>query len=194
MIRMRGLGLGLVLSGLLACGNEAPQLGGEADPAADGGAEPDLGADAEADLGAETGPDGAVLDARAPCQVEDCEGEAIQIPRGPSIELPPCCLEAPASGCGYDLSEVDFAEFLGRDPGVPEGACIPQRFEGELDPSCPEQEVELGPVQAQLRGCCRPDGTCGVNLDLSLLGGPRFGCIPTRTGTDTSTRCGDSGG
>ena len=70
-------------------------------------------------------------------------------------DLPPCCTDT--NVCGLDLSAT---------AGQP--ACIERDAPGVEDAACPAAMVGGGLLT--FPGCCRPDGTCGVLVDLVPLG------------------------
>lgn len=179
--------IGASLAAAAACGTDSGQLGGT---------DPDLGSQdgGTVDVGVDMGPidQGPLAEGQIRCELQTCDSERIAIPFQPVIDLPACCLEEEPAACGYDLTELGTDNPLADQLAQLELGCIPTFFEGELDPSCPVLSVDTGTVFGSLDipGCCRDTGACGIALDLTNLGGPDFGCVPTSTvGTRTST-CG----
>jgi hypothetical protein len=54
-------------------------------------------------------------------------------------------------------------------PGSPTAACPSYYVNNPLQPG----------TQLEFPGCCRQDGTCGYDVDLTIYGGPDFGCGQT---------------
>lgn len=77
--------------------------------------------------------------------------------------VPGCCTSD--SKCGFDLTAAGFP------------VCLEANAPGNLDSQCPDQTL-AGVIP--LKGCCRPDKTCGA-LDTTL----GFGCasLPGVTAT-----------
>jgi hypothetical protein len=75
-----------------------------------------------------------------------------------------CCL---ADGtCGVDASfAAEWAGNSDRTLGI-SGGCQPRDQLGVPDGACNSQQAGVD----LLPGCCRPDGTCGVDLDILHLG------------------------
>jgi hypothetical protein len=46
-----------------------------------------------------------------------------------------------------------------------DGTCLEQAQVGKPDPECPDEKTEIDGVDVPFNGCCKPDNTCGVNLD-----------------------------
>jgi hypothetical protein len=81
---------------------------------------------------------------------------------------PPCCTGAAGDRCGIKLND----------------RCVELSQPGTLTKQCPTQPV-LGLAEGY--GCCRPEGTCG--LDFGLLG-TRFGCVdPVPLGLPPGATC-----
>jgi hypothetical protein len=108
--------------------------------------------------------------------------------------IPPCCADAKTSQCGLDSSEL--ASF---GPTFPV-TCQPLGQPGAKDPACPnspETPVEGTGLSLSFPGCCRPNHTCGYQLD--TVGGVialGLGCVdasPFLDGEAPQT-CGDQGG
>jgi hypothetical protein len=92
---------------------------------------------------------------------------------GPLGTLPPCCSMDMPNACGAILT-------------VAGGACA-TATPGKVDARCPPLMVAGG---ITLNGCCRPNGMCGLNLDIIGLG-----CNdPMIVGGGTAGRCGPDGG
>jgi len=95
----------------------------------------------------------------------DCKGTSCSSAFGGT----PCCAGANGDKCGFDVSQF-----------VDGGGCIETNQAGNPDPSC-DQTIEFDAGQREggtpdggfrLRGCCRPNGKCGVILGPIGCGDP----------------------
>lgn len=116
------------------------------------------------------------------------------------ITLPGCCpTDAPPDKCGLDLTAV--AQFIGVSLG-----CVELAQAGDLDKTCPDQNVSAMGQMVTLPGCCRPDNLCGNVVDFSQVApGTNFGCVqgstfldggaapPCGGGTSSASSSGSSG-
>lgn len=74
-----------------------------------------------------------------------------------NLTLPACCI---GPSCGVQMDIVAGA--------VPVyGGCQPPNQPGAIDSSCPSI---ASPVGGTIPGCCRSDGTCGIDLDVIGMG------------------------
>jgi hypothetical protein len=83
----------------------------------------------------------------------------------PETGLTECCTFA--GRCGVDFSS--FGSILGIAP-----VCQQFNQPGTIDYSCPSTGTLVGAGAPDFPGCCRPDGTCGVALNNSLVS---LGCV-----------------
>lgn len=95
------------------------------------------------------------------------------------VDLPACCAGTNGDKCGSDLTAAHA--LLAAIPAV----CEEQNQPGTADTSCPSMTLPV--VNLPVTGCCRPDNTCGLNLDLTSLGGPSFGCADSAPFLDGGT-------
>jgi hypothetical protein len=92
------------------------------------------------------------------------DGGAVFCPP-PSLLVPACCT---GGGCGLLIE-------LAGNPDIPlQSGCLPYGAPGVLDPRCPDIGTLLGTQANSVPGCCRPDGTCGIAIDMLNLG-----CVQT---------------
>ncbi len=89
----------------------------------------------------------------ATCGGQTCQGESITNPF--PIELPGCCTDT--DRCGVDFSPLQPLLMV-----VPSG-CAERDAPGQQTSACEEVPGGITP----LPGCCRPNGQCGVIVDLS---------------------------
>lgn len=103
--------------------------------------------------------------------------------------IPACCADAATSSCGLDSTVL--AMF---GPTFPE-ACQPLAQPGNKDATCPaspQSPVAGTALTIAFPGCCRPDNSCGFQLDsiggLIPLG---LGCVDSAPFVDGGTpqRC-----
>lgn len=96
-----------------------------------------------------------------------------------AIDVSPCCAGASKDKCGADVTAQS-----GKLLNLPAG-CYELNQPGNVDcTSCPQKEVkDLQGKPAWLDGCCMPDKTCGINIDISKApyNGPNIGCLPYKT-------------
>jgi len=126
-----------------------------------------------------------------PCGNESCAGVVIPIQ---SFVIPPCCADAKTSQCGLDSSVL--ASF---GPTFAE-ACQPLAQPGTKDTACPASPatpVEGTGLSLSFPGCCRPNHTCGYQLD--TIGGAfplGLGCVDASPFLDGEPPqpCGDDSG
>jgi hypothetical protein len=64
-----------------------------------------------------------------------------------------CCTEGDA--CGVSNATLFHAD-----------ACFERDAPGEPNAACPDAQVGMGGLGFSLRGCCRPDQRCGLELEL----------------------------
>ncbi len=95
------------------------------------------------------------------------------------VDLPACCAGTGSDKCGSDLTAAH--NLL---PAIP-AVCEEQNQPGTPDTSCPGMTLPV--INLPVDGCCRPDGLCGMALDLSSLGGPNFGCADSSPFIDGGT-------
>jgi hypothetical protein len=118
----------------------------------------------------------------------------VVIPVGQSFAIPGCCANADTNTCGLDSSVLSafgptFAE-----------ACQPLAQPGVEDTSCPDSvgtPVAGTALTIKFRGCCRPSGQCGYQLD--SIGGViplGLGCVDSSPFLDggSPTSCGENAG
>lgn len=96
-----------------------------------------------------------------------------------AIDVSPCCAGASKDKCGADVTAQS-----GKLLNLP-ADCYELNQPGNVDcTSCPQKEVkDLQGKPAWLDGCCMPDKTCGINIDISKApyNGPNIGCLPYKT-------------
>jgi hypothetical protein len=110
-----------------------------------------------------------------------------------NVAVAGCCADAKTSHCGLDATALsmfgaNFSE-----------ACQPLAQPGSADESCPlsaKAPVQGTGLDIQLPGCCRPDHTCGYQLD--KVGGliqVGLGCVDATPFLDGGApqSCGDDG-
>jgi hypothetical protein len=84
-------------------------------------------------------------------------------PEPPNPIAQPCC-----GGMNGDLCGLDPAPLFG--PGLPI-TCVESNQPGQLDSNCPTHAPAGPPWNGvTLPGCCRPDGKCGVQDGVTMLG------------------------
>lgn len=141
----------------------------------------------------ETGSAGRAQASKLECGDKTCSGVLIPV-SGMSYELAPCCADEATSQCGIDSTLL--ASF---GPSFPE-ACQPVAQPGVKDKACPDspkQAIEGSPITISFAGCCRPNNTCGYQLD--DLGGfipLGLGCVDSAPFVDGGVpqSCGDATG
>ena len=105
------------------------------------------------------------------------------------IDVHACCTVQLGS-CG-SVVDGPLAQILSLYP-----RCYEQQSSGALDPNCPAW-VRVDPIAGTPKthaGCCRPNGTCGVVIDLSESQGPNLGCTDiSETLGQVPPQCGQSG-
>lgn len=75
-------------------------------------------------------------------------------PNPPGVFAPEhCCTET--SACGVSNAGVFHAD-----------VCLERDAPGEWNAACPDEQVGMGGLAFSLRGCCRPDQQCGLELQL----------------------------
>ena len=93
-----------------------------------------------------------------------------------NVPIPGCCADAKTSHCGLDSSALDTSGMM-----TFADACQPLDQPGTVDESCPKSPKVPVPntgLNVELPGCCRPDHTCGYDLD--TIGGVvklGLGCV-----------------
>jgi len=110
-----------------------------------------------------------------------------------NVAIAGCCADAKTSHCGLDSSELAMFGATFSEP------CQPLAQPGTADASCPlsaKAPVQGTGLEIQLPGCCRPDHTCGYQLD--KVGGliqVGLGCVDATPFLDGGTpqSCGDIG-
>ena len=95
----------------------------------------------------------------AGCGKATCDGIFL-----PFVNVPiaGCCADAKTSHCGLDSSALAMFGATFSEP------CQPLAQPGTPDASCPlsaKAPVQGTGLEIQLPGCCRPDHTCGYQLD-----------------------------
>ena len=178
----------LVLSAAAGCGGSAstPGAGIKANAGGGGsGGHSGSGSVARAgNAGAPAGP------ASVACGSKTCAALTTPIP---DLVVPACCADEGTSHCGLDSSVLEtFGATFGE-------ACQPLAQPGTLDKACPNSAA--APVQGTgatitLAGCCRPDHTCGY--DINTVGGVLrvgLGCVDATPflGGETPQSCGEAG-
>lgn len=128
---------------------------GDDDAGEDDAGEDDAGDDA--DSGDDEGP------ASAACGSVTCEGVTTDY-----FPLDGCCADEATEQCGLIIP-----------PPIGTGSCVAKDQPGDLDSSCDEFELSVGPLKIDLPGCCTPEGTCGYSTDGTLLDslGIALGCV-----------------
>lgn len=189
----------MLLAGLVpACGGNSSETGASAGGPTNGasGARPGAGSGGSSTIGrAGSSNAGAVGVAGGEpqsvgCGTATCDGLVL-----PFVNLPiaGCCADAKTSHCGLDSSALTM---LGATFSE---ACQPLAQPGVADASCPlsaKVPVQGTGLEIQLPGCCRPDHTCGYQLD--KVGGViqvGLGCVEATPFLDGGTppTCGDDG-
>jgi hypothetical protein len=162
----------------LACGDDesnpkpSPSDGGESNA---GGAKPGRGGEpGSGDMGGAPLPPG-ISDTPSTIEcAESCDSAAVGVAALDQLYyIEPCCAGA-EEACGLD---TQFLELTGATFGE---TCQPKNQPGELDEACPATEpatVPFGTLMAPLSpfpGCCRPSGTCGVQVnEVVIMLGPQ---------------------
>jgi len=108
-----------------------------------------------------------------------------------NVPIPGCCADAKTSRCGLDSSALDMSGMM-----TFAEACQPLDQPGTTDESCPQSPKVPVPntgLTVELPGCCRPDHTCGYELD--TIGGVvklGLGCVDANQFGDggTAQSCG----
>jgi hypothetical protein len=183
------------LSLLCACGvlalSAAPACGGSAaDPQSSAAGSAGHSGSGNSGNGARAGSAGSAAPTPITCGSKSCSGLVIPIQ---SFVVPPCCADAETSHCGLDSSVLatfgpTFAE-----------ACQPLAQPGTKDSACPASPatpVEGTGLSLSFPGCCRPNHTCGYQLD--TIGGAfplGLGCVDAAPFLDGEApqACGDQG-
>lgn len=164
-----------------------PACGGSSSDSQDsGGRAATAGASASGGGGA--GSAGASADVT--CGKKTCKGVVIQ---AANFTIPACCSDAETSRCGIDSSVLAMFGPTFSEP------CQPLDQPGTPDDSCPKsQKTPISGTQltVEFPGCCRPDHTCGYELD--TIGGfipLGLGCVDSSPFLDggSPASCGEAG-
>jgi hypothetical protein len=182
MRKRSGTVIGLLsVVGFVACGGTAHSLGGEevkqsqnldgdGGPANAGAG----GADGGPSNAAAGGADSGALSSYSSGGAVGAGGAAPTFTDGPcgscenvvaeGITFVGCCL--PDGACGVNSANaVGWTSGSNHTRGIPDG-CLPRDQIGVPDTTCPGQ---FAPI-VDMPGCCRPDGTCGVEIGILHLG------------------------
>ena len=124
------------------------------------------------------------------CGKKACSGVVIPVQ---NFTIPGCCADPKTEQCGLDSSVL--AAF---GPTFPV-ACQPLAQPGVLDKTCPDSAstpVDGLPFAISFKGCCRPNNSCGY--DLNTIGGfvpLGLGCVDSSPFLDggSPASCGDIG-
>lgn len=187
---LRVVCFGVVLAAVAAqaCGGDSTDGGsGSAGSAGTGGSPGAAGKSSSA------GAAGKAQATKLECGTKTCTGVLIPV-SGQSFELAPCCADEKTSQCGIDSTVLGMF-----GPTFPE-ACQPVAQPGVPDDACPQspsQAIQGSPITIKFDGCCRPNGTCGYQLDsiggLIPLG---LGCVDSAPFVDGGAplSCGEGEG
>lgn len=117
------------------------------------------------------------------CGNAKCDGVVLPII---NLPIPGCCADAKSSHCGLDSSGLDSSGMM-----TFADACQPLDQPGTADVTCPvSPDVPVPSVGLTINfpGCCRPDHTCGYDLDtLSGLTKLGLGCVDASQFSDGGT-------
>jgi hypothetical protein len=102
-----------------------------------------------------------------PCGTAHCPDRKVG-----GATLTACCAGSKKDTCGFETAALGTT------------TCIGVNQPGSLDSKCADQSFGSG----TLRGCCRPNATCGLLVEPP--GGPNFGCVdPSEAGVATTSTC-----
>jgi hypothetical protein len=99
-----------------------------------------------------------------------------------TLPLPSCCTAS--LECGLEIMVSNMSPF----PFA--SGCQALDQPGRLEPGCPDLGTLISGAPGSAQGCCRPDGTCGIDASAarlgcvqSLIGGRPIECPGSDAGT-----------
>ena len=140
-----------------------------------------------------SGTAGSAQPAPVSCGTAMCRPVVIPFPVPTGFTIPGCCADAETNHCGLDSSVLAMVA-----PTFSE-ACQPLAQPGSADSSCPNSPkvaLQDSGVTIDFPGCCRPDHTCGYQLN-SIAGAFKLGlgCVDSTPFLDGGAPqpCGETG-
>ncbi len=104
------------------------------------------------------------------CGADTCEPYGFNVMGYLDVNMPACCAGAGKDKCGLNVDQL--SSFV---KGI--SGCMELDQPGAPSAACPDKLLNMAGQSVPLPGCCRPTGTCGVEVNVGELAGS-FGAPP----------------